>query len=377
MATTERIPAEVFPPGEFIREELDARGWTQSDLAEIMDRDTALVSALVTGTRSISPKTARGLGAAFGTGASFWMNLEAAYMLSRIDKDDSISRRALIYSKAPIQHMIRRGWITAKTNKVADLEDQYLKFYGLSDVNEKPGLLAHAARKSTDYNSVTQEELAWLYRAHHIATLIDCPRFSAVRLRAATEKLREFLGAPEEIRRIPGILREAGVRFVVVEDLPKTRIDGACFWLRATAPVVAVSLRYDRIDWFWHTLMHELTHVRERDGQDSAIVDTEMDQSGSDSKKPAEERRADREAAAFLVPQPALRDFIIRVDPFFSKVKIRGFAAGMRIHPGLVVGQLQYRGAISYAHNREMLVKVRNIITRTAITDGWGDVAPS
>lgn len=33
-----RVPAEVFAPGEFIREELEARGWTQGDLAQIMDR---------------------------------------------------------------------------------------------------------------------------------------------------------------------------------------------------------------------------------------------------------------------------------------------------------------------------------------------------
>ena len=25
---TQRIPAEVFPPGEFIREEIEERGWT-------------------------------------------------------------------------------------------------------------------------------------------------------------------------------------------------------------------------------------------------------------------------------------------------------------------------------------------------------------
>ena len=42
------------------------------------------------------------------------------------------------------------------------------------------------------------------------------------------------------------------------------------------------------------------------------------------------------------------------------------------MHPGVIVGQLQYLGEIGYSSNREMLVKIRDIITSTALTDGWG-----
>ena len=31
-------------------------------------------------------------------------------------------------------------------------------------------------------------------------------------------------------------------------------MDGAAFWLDGRAPVIALSLRYDRIDWFWFVL---------------------------------------------------------------------------------------------------------------------------
>ncbi|HVR07846.1 MAG TPA: XRE family transcriptional regulator, partial [Thermoanaerobaculia bacterium] len=58
--------------------------------------------------------------------------------------------------------------------------------------------------------------------------------------------------------------------------------------------------------------------------------------------------------------------------PLYYKEKIRGFASRIGVHPGLVVGQLQHRGEISFAHNREMLAKVRNAVTRSALTDGWG-----
>ena len=48
MPNRQPIPAEVFPPGEFIREELEARGWSLQDLAEILGRPPRSVSELLT-----------------------------------------------------------------------------------------------------------------------------------------------------------------------------------------------------------------------------------------------------------------------------------------------------------------------------------------
>ena len=84
-----RVPAKVFPPGEFIREELEARGWTQGDLAQIMDRPLRLINELVAGKKQITPETARGLSAAFGDGDPlYWMNLDAAYRLRQLEPDE-------------------------------------------------------------------------------------------------------------------------------------------------------------------------------------------------------------------------------------------------------------------------------------------------
>ena len=113
----QRINPEAFTPGEYIREELVERGWTQMDLAEILGRPPQVVNEIVAGKRSITPETARGLGDAFGTSAQLWMNLEASYQLSRVSaKDDTVSRRALLYGKAPIKEMQRRGWIETTSN---------------------------------------------------------------------------------------------------------------------------------------------------------------------------------------------------------------------------------------------------------------------
>ena len=94
------IAAEVFPPGEILREEIEARGWTQTDLAEILGRPPRLVNEIIAGKRAISPETAQGLGDAFGTGAQFWMNLESAWQLSRVkEQDGDVARRAKLYER--------------------------------------------------------------------------------------------------------------------------------------------------------------------------------------------------------------------------------------------------------------------------------------
>lgn len=74
-----RQPAEVFHPGSYLEEELEFRGWTRKDLAEIIDKPANDISLIITGKLEITPETAIGLGDAFGTGPEYWMNLETAY----------------------------------------------------------------------------------------------------------------------------------------------------------------------------------------------------------------------------------------------------------------------------------------------------------
>jgi|SRR5579871_1366027 len=90
-----RTPAEVFPPGDFIREELEARRWTQGDLAEVLGRPLSAINEIINGKKRITADTAKELAAAFGTSAQVWMNLENTYRLARAaPPDPAIARRA-------------------------------------------------------------------------------------------------------------------------------------------------------------------------------------------------------------------------------------------------------------------------------------------
>jgi HTH-type transcriptional regulator/antitoxin HigA len=176
---------------------------------------------------------------------------------------------------------------------------------------------------------------------------------------------------------VPRILTECGIRYVICESLPSSKIDGVCFWLNDYSPVIGMSLRYDRIDNFWFVLRHELEHVMRGHGRAAAMLDTELekDRAGTGSDIPEEERVANEAAANFSVPRSQLEDFIERKAPSFTERDIRGFAARLNIHPGIVAGQLQHETK-RYDLFRNHLVKIRSIVSPGATVDGWGDVAP-
>lgn len=371
---TRYTAAEVFPPGEILKDELEARGWTQTDLAEVLGRPPRVVNEIVTGRRGITPETAKGLAEALGTTAQFWMNLESAWQLSKIRPESGdVARRSRLYAKAPIKEMVRRSWIEPSTS-IEVLEARVLAFLGIASLDETPEL-RHAARKQTSYRGVTPAQNALLCRARQLAKATIASRFTKEGFEAVITTLKRLLLNPEDVRQVPRVLADAGVRFVIVEPLSGTHIDGAILRLDDDSPVIALSLRYDRIDWFWFTLMHEIGHIK---AGDALHLDTNLVGEGATKTedKPQNEVAADEFATESLITSAELDGFIARVHPLYYKEKIRGFASRIGVHPGLVVGQLQFRGRISYAHNREMLAKVRAMVSREAPTDGWGCTPP-
>jgi len=370
----ERIPAEGFLPGDLVKEELEERGWTQEDLAEILGRTTAAINEIITGKRGLTVETAKGLGEAFGTGAQFWLNMESAYRLSlERTRPESVSRKAFLYEIAPIRAMTKRNWIESSTN-IEVLEQRLRDFFGASDLYQIPKLPC-MTRKSTE--ELTTGQRAWLFRAKNLAMAVHAEPYSKSRLNVALKRLKEMRADEEDIRLIPKVLSDAGIRLLIIEPLPQSKIDGVSFWING-APVIALSLRYDRVDYFWHTLMHEIGHIKNEDGlaENCIILDTDL----FDEQNNGEpyEKAADEFATEFLIPQEELNNFIARIQPMYSKSKIVNFANRVTVHPGIVVGQLHHRGkeqgGLDYSNNRDMLVKVKHIITRAATTDGYGQI---
>jgi len=379
----ERAPVEIFSPGSYLKEFLEGRGWTQEDLAAILGRPLQLVNEIALEKRGITPETAKGLGEAFGTSAQLWLNLDSSWQLHKARNstpDPAIGLRALIYSKGPIKEMVKRGWIEYSSNPEV-LKQRILDFYSIKNLDDTPSIMPAAARMATPYHSLNPAQQSWMCRAIHLGKAVHVgSTFDNKNVNDLLVKLRAHMNDPEEIRHVPDVLADAGVRFLVVEHLAKTKIDGACLWLDERSPIIAVSLRYDRIDYFWFTLMHELGHAVRGDGWGNTFLalDEKLvgEQSLTRDEKSDFEIQADEFAEEALIPQEKLNDFIDRTAPLFSERDIRGFASLHHVHPGLVVGQLHHRGT-KYPKFRHLLVRMRDEITSSALTDGWGHRVPA
>ena len=83
MATERAWPDVAIPPGSGLAEELEARGLTQSRLAQLMHRPLQAVNEIVRGRKRITGATALELADALGTSAELWIRLEADYELNK------------------------------------------------------------------------------------------------------------------------------------------------------------------------------------------------------------------------------------------------------------------------------------------------------
>lgn len=367
------IEQPIKTPGQLVRDAMEAKGWKQTDLAFALGTTGAAVNLILNDKRGISHNMAQTLAVALDKPAELFARAQAEWDVRHADRPDpAVLARARILARYPLREMLKREWIDAD-NRKESLEQQVCRFFGVQSLDDVPHL-AHSAKK-TDYSDVPPAQLAWLFRVKQIAhEMHPSVPYSPTKLREAVEAFKEMRSEPDAVRHVPRFLNEAGVRFVVVESLPSSQIDGVCFWLDPSAPVIGMSMRFDRIDNFWFVLRHECAHVLHEHGKSRAILDHNMEIAAPSQND--EERIANAEAADFCVPSEHIKSFYLRKNPFFSEIDVLAFSKRMKVHPGMAVGQLQ-RIANRYDLLRKHLVKIRAHLARSMMMDGWGDVVPT
>src|SRR3546814_3891131 len=95
---------DIPHPGEFIREELEAREWSQRDLAYILGVSEQAVNVIVSGKRGISSEMAKALADAFGVSVDYFANLQKAYDISRAREPRSEAQTSELQSLMRISY---------------------------------------------------------------------------------------------------------------------------------------------------------------------------------------------------------------------------------------------------------------------------------
>ena len=185
---------------------------------------------------------------------------------------------------------------------------------------------------------------AWCWQV--IATARERPMDVGYRPGTVTpaflRKISQLSMSEDGPSRARDFLADHGIAFEFVPHLPRTHLDGAALRLPDGRPVVGLTLRYDRIDNFWFTLLHELAHIGlhlDGDGEDNGFVDDHnlrgVEAVGGDSK----EQDADRMAQDALIPPEVWRDGVLLEHPTPMAVLDIGWEAG--VHPAIIAGRIR------------------------------------
>ena len=133
-------------------------------------------------------------------------------------------------------------------------------------------------------------------------------------------------------------LREMGLSLVALPALPGTFLDGAAMSSPTGHAVVAITLRHDRTDNFWFTLMHELSHIHlhwEKLSKEHEAFFDDLDIRSEDQF----EKEADELAQECLIPRALLRT--VRWSLETSIDDLQALASRARVHVAVCAGRWQ------------------------------------
>ncbi len=334
--------AEVFPAGEHLADELDARGWTQADFAEVLGRPAQFVSEIISGKKEITRESAAQIAAALGTSAEFWLKLQDSYLLWKQAQDsrtreslDAVKTRARLRELAPVSLLRKRGFITATDPEGQSRE--ILHLFGMQSL-EAELTIKFAARRSNPDESATVLQRAWVACVKASARDLDVAPYSHDGLRELAEQLSGRARNPEEFSAFQASFAEVGVKLVYVEAFPGGKLDGCALMVDDT-PVIGISGRWKRLDKVLFTILHEVAHVLlghvTDDGQ--VIVD-DFSEESQDGETDADHLAAEL-AISGLLP-------VVPERPSVAWVQAQ--ADVLNVHPITLIGRLQKEGLLSW-----------------------------
>lgn len=349
-------PVELPDPVSAIRFRMEQQGLKAKDLVPYIG-SASKVSEVLSGKRPLSLTMIRNLVNGLGIPAEVLLREPGAKLPS-----DAVLEQ---YRRFPIAEMVKRGWFDGFQGTVPEAKSQMDELLSSFTQALGPDALMPALNRRHIRGGGRQDEnelTAWCIRVANLALRESLPAYSPGTVTA--DYLRQvarlsYLDSGPLLAK--EFLNKSGIHLVCEQHLPKTHLDGAALKLPNGSPVVALTLRYDRLDSFWFTLFHELAHVALH--LDKEGIEAFFDDLMEGDKKDECEKEADELASEALIPEKDWK--AAQLSTKSSPGSVAAFAEKIRISPAIAAGRIRFE-AKNYTVFKQLVGtgKVRTMFCR-------------
>lgn len=324
-----KFPVEAPDPIDAILFRMEEKGLKRADLVPYFGTSSR-VSEVLGRKRPLTVQMIRALSLGLGLSADTLIGLATTESTERKGEID--------WSKFPIREMAKRGWLESLATKSKTAVEDVVKSF-IADAGLQFGAASFRRTLAGEANSPTTQYAlyAWLARVIQKARakqstlgVFDKSTLSAGFLRELAQLSWSDRGPLLAVE----YLEKHGIAVVIEPHLKGTLLDGAALNDIDGTPIVGITLRHDRLDNFWFTLLHEVAHLWKHVGTDEAFLD-DLDTSSEDRR----EAEASRLAKEAFIPRMLWK----RSDAFIapSKESIDKLSRELKIHPSVIAGRLR------------------------------------
>lgn len=267
------------------------------------------------------------------------LDIPAKVLLGETEKKMTQMSAEIDWDQFPLSEMLKRNWLNfhgklaEAKNQVEDLIGEWAKPLGVDVL--QPTLLRQHVRSGSEADGYSLA--AWRIR---VSLLALEQRILPYKTGTVSMDFVRDIVKLSYLNNGPLLAQEYllknGIHFVVERHLPRTHLDGAAIKLPDGSPLVALTLRYDRLDNFWFTLCHELAHIGLHfDSEESMAFFDDLEETDLDNY----EKDADGWATDALIPSNLWERADFGHKPSTSKVL--AFASALRISPAIPAGRIR------------------------------------
>lgn len=324
-----KYPVESPDPIDAILFRMGEKGLKQADLIPYFGTSSR-VSEVLRRKRPLTVQMIRALSIGLGLSADTLIGLSVA--------DNSKKTNEVDWSKFPAKEMAKRGWLESFSKNAKLAVEDIVKGF-ISDAGLHFGAASFRRTIAGEAQSPTTQYALYAWLARVIQTSRDkkakLGHFDENTLNAGfLKELAQLSWSERGPLLAVEYLEKHGIAVVIEPHLKGTQLDGAALKDADGTPIVGLTLRHDRLDNFWFTLLHEVAHLWKHVSDQDAFLD-DLDASSEDRRE-AEANRLAREA---FIPRLIWK----RSDAFIApgKESIDRLSRELKIHPAIIAGRLR------------------------------------